>query len=130
MEQGLIEAQTAFAAALARSSAAETAALYTAGAKLLTPSSDLLGGRLEIEAFWRAGLAVGLVNVELATLEIHVDDEIALEYGRYVLAASGGAESGKYVVLHRREADGAWRRAVDVFNPDPPDARRVIKEES
>lgn len=58
MEQGLVEAQTAFAAALARGDAAGTAALYTAGARLLTPSSELLGGRLEIEAFcgraWRS----------------------------------------------------------------------------
>lgn len=128
MEQGLFQAQTAFTTALAHGDPAETAALYTTGAKLLTPSSELLGGRLEIEAFWRAGLA-GPSRVALTTLELHLCDGLAFEYGRYVLGASGGTESGKYVVLHRREADGAWRRAVDLFNPDAPDVRPVIEKE-
>jgi ketosteroid isomerase-like protein len=126
MEKGLTEAQAAFAAALVRSDAAEAAALYAVGARLLTPSSELLGGRLEIEAFWQAGLAVGLTDVELTTLELHLYDEIALEYGRYVLAAPEGTDRGKYVVLHRREADGVWRRAVDLFNPDPLEARPAV----
>jgi hypothetical protein len=32
-------------------------------------------------------------------------------------------DTGKYAVLHRRQDDGTWMRAVDVFNPD-------LKEES
>jgi ketosteroid isomerase-like protein len=55
---------------------------------------------------------------------------VAVETGRYVLA--GGAvvlDRGKYLVLHRRQADGSWRRAVDVFNPDVPAAARPQPEE-
>ena len=59
-----------------------------------------------------------LSGVELEQTETQVVGELAIEIGRYVLAADGGQEHGKYLVLHRREADGAWRRAVEVYNPE------------
>jgi ketosteroid isomerase-like protein len=55
--------------------------------------------------------------------EIQVGSETAVEIGRYRLAvtvdgASAVADEGNYVVFHRRQPDGTWLRAVDVFNPD------------
>jgi ketosteroid isomerase-like protein len=34
---------------------------------------------------------------------------------------------GRYLLVHRREADGSWRRAVETFNPDgdPPTQPRA-----
>jgi hypothetical protein len=43
---------------------------------------------------------------------------VAIEVGGYLVTTrDGGRDEGKYLALHRRRADGAWHRAVDVFNP-------------
>ncbi|HEY1365931.1 MAG TPA: DUF4440 domain-containing protein [Gaiellaceae bacterium] len=135
MAEELQQATTALVDALARGDAAAAAALYAADGKLLTPAAELIAGRCQIEAYWRAGIAFGLSRLELHAAELDVADGIAIELGRYVLALSGEGEAsvcdrGKYLVLHRRETDGSWRRAVDVFNPDAPGAaRRNLEEE-
>src|SRR6185437_192135 len=118
MEHELADATAALSAALIRGDARAAAAMYADDGKLLSPATELLRGRREIEAFWQAGLDVGLSELELLPLELQLGAGLALEVGRYTLAVASRPESGKYAVLHRREADGVWRRAVDVFNPD------------
>lgn len=119
MTHDVSAATSALSSALALGNAAAAAALYAADARLVTSGSAPLAGRDEIEAYWRAGLAVGLARVELRTLELALGTGTALELGRYLLApGSGMPEEGTYAVLHRQEPDGTWRRAVDVFNPD------------
>ena len=113
------------AEALRRGDVAAVSALYADDCRLLTPQADVVCGRPGIEAYWRAGLAVGLAGVDLVPTEFEVGTETAVEIGRYRLAvtADGGAavaDEGKYVVFHRRQPDGSWLRAVDVFNPDDP----------
>jgi uncharacterized protein (TIGR02246 family) len=118
MEHEIEQATAAFADAVARGDAAAVAAVYTDDGRLLAPTAELIAGRRHIEAYWRAGLALGLRRVELRALDLQIDDDVAVEIGRYTLALDGGDDDGTYVVLHRRQADGAWRRTVDVFNPD------------
>lgn len=119
MEEGLERATPALGEALARGDARAAAALYAADGKLLSPAAELFAGRRDIEGYWRAGIALGLTGLEVDGVEVEATDGLAVETGRYAL--SGGAivlDRGKYLVLHRRQADGTWRRAVDVFNPD------------
>lgn len=109
--------------ALRRGDVSAAGSLYADDCRLLTPQADVVCGRAGIEAYWRAGLAVGLASVELVPTEIEVGAETAVEIGRYRLgvSADGGAavtDEGRYVVFHRRQVDGSWLRAVDVFNPD------------
>ena len=126
MEDGIRQSGGELVAAVGRGDAAAAAELYEDAAWLLAPSAELISGRSEIEAYWRAGVAVGVDRVELRPDDVRVVDGVAIEVGRYVLAlgADGAAtDTGKYAVIHRRQDDGTWRRAVDVFNPD-------LKEES
>src|SRR5581483_4486018 len=128
MEDGVRNAADAFAEALGRGSAADAAALYAVDGRLLTPAARLIEGRHQIEAYWRAGLAVGLSGVELEAVEFETGGDFAIEIGRYAftLAIDGGGptvDRGKYVVLHRRTTDGTWCRLVDVFNPDGKEER-------
>ena len=116
-------AAIALADAVARGNAAAAAALYAEDGKLLTPAASLFAGRRQIEAYWREGIAIGLSTIELEALEFDAGSDFAVEIGRYAftLAGDGGGpivDRGKYVVLHRRQPDGSWRRALDVFNPD------------
>jgi uncharacterized protein (TIGR02246 family) len=121
----LAHATAGLADALRAGDAARAAAAYTADGTLLTPAAELVRGRSEIESYWRAGIAVGLTGLGLETLELQVADAVAIELGRYVLELGADRlDRGKYLVVHRREADGSWRRAVDVFNPDAPQPAR------
>jgi ketosteroid isomerase-like protein len=135
MEDGIRQATLALADALRRGDAAAAAALYADDGKLLSATADLIAGRREIEAYWRAGIGIGLSRLELQPLGLERGSWDAVEFGRYVLALERDgdtrvADRGKYLVLHRRQADGSWRRAVDVFNPDVLHAaRRYRKEE-
>ena len=125
--------RVALADALARGDAAGAASLYSGDGRLLTPTATVIEGRRQIEAFWRAGIMLGLTSVDLVLTELRRFGCTAIEFGRYTLGFDGegspASDSGKYFVLHRQQDDGAWRRVVDVFNPDGPGTGRLDLEE-
>jgi len=126
MDHGVRAASAAFAEALCRGDASGAAALYAADGRLLTAAAELISGRREIEAYWRAGIGFGLSAVELDASDVQIVGSLAIEVGRYVLGLAGdgpanATDCGKYLVLHRRQPDGSWRRAIEVFNPDAPE---------
>jgi ketosteroid isomerase-like protein len=130
MENRLEGGTRALGEALARGDARAAAALYADDGKLLSPAAELFAGRRDIERYWRAGLALGLSRLEVAGVEVEASDGLAVETGRYVFLGGGLVlDRGKYLVLHRRQADGGWRRAVDVFNPDAPMKAHLRLEE-
>lgn len=120
--------RAAFVAALREGDAAAAAAVYSDDASLLPPSAEPLKGREAIAAFWRAGVDAGISDVELDALELERVDGLAYEIGRYALRLqpAGGAtvvDRGSYVLVHARQTDGSWRRAVEMFSPKAPPAR-------
>jgi uncharacterized protein (TIGR02246 family) len=129
MEEEVRRASGELTAALVRRDAAGAAALYADDAMLLAPSAALIAGRRDIEAYWGAGVSVGLVGIDLRPIDVQVVGPVAVEVGLYEVSLLDGGETGKYCVLHRRGADGVWRRAVDVFNPDAQLARPIAQEE-
>lgn len=127
-DKAIAGTRAAFVAALKGGDATAASAVYAEGARLLAPSAELLEGRAAIEAFWRAGIESGITAVELESLELSRRGRLAYEIGRYALRlepAGGDAvlDRGKYLLVHAREADGSWRWAAEMFNPDAPPAR-------
>ena len=123
-------ARRSFMAALRRGDALAAASAYTDDARLLAPSAELLAGRASIARFWQAGIDAGVDSIELHALDLEVQPggDTALEIGRYVLrltSPSGEAvvDRGRYLLVYRREVDGAWRRAAETFNPGDVPAR-------
>lgn len=121
------ETRAAFVAALKDGDAKAASHVYADEARLLAPSAELIQGREAIEAFWRAGLEAGISEVELEALELERQGRLAYEIGRYALRlepTDGGTvvDRGKYVLVHERQPDGSWRRAVEMFNPEGPPA--------
>ena len=122
-DTGIREAQATFLAALDRRDAKGAAAAYATDARLLPPFSDVMAGRDAIEAFWQAGLDTGLAALELESLKIKRNDRIAYEVGRYAMHVRPQegecvADRGTYVLVHERQADGSWRRVVEMFGPE------------
>jgi len=116
-------ARSAFETALRAGDAEAAAAIYTDDATLVAPDAELMHGRSAIERFWRTGVETGIEHVEHAVLELRQRGDVAFEVGRYAfhLAPESGApivDRGRYLIVHRVEADGRWRRAAEMFSPD------------
>ena len=121
MARAIAETTAAFATALNLGDAAGAAALYLEDATLLAPTTELVAGRSEIEAYWRTGIGLGLSRIELDLRELRFVGSAAFEIGRYALSLAEDrrepvVELGNYLALHIQDADGMWSRADDVFN--------------
>jgi len=113
-----------FIAALGRGDPAAAAMVYAADGRLLLPSTAPLDGRSSIEAFWRAGLEAGMASLELVPYSVNVDTTFACELGAYTLQSTPAHEAwstehGRYLIVHRLDPDGAWRRALELYAPEP-----------
>ena len=117
-------ANAAFIRGLEQGDAAAMAAVYEPDGRLLAPNTEPQQGSAAIEAFWKTIIDAGVRGALLETQTVDERDDLAVEVGRYTLrtAADGGeiVDVGKYVVIHRRQPDGSWRYAVDVFNSNRP----------
>jgi len=61
----------------------------------------------------------------LKTLSLEERDGLAVEEGQYEMRAGGNVvDTGKYVAVHRKQPDGSWKYAIDIFNSDqaPPES--------
>ena len=113
-----------FEEALRAGDAVAASAVYADDATLLAPAADVLHGRSAIERFWRTGVETGIERVELVVLHLEQRGDVVFEVGQYALhltPESGGpvVDRGRYLVVHRLEPDGLWRRAAEMFSPDP-----------
>jgi uncharacterized protein (TIGR02246 family) len=104
--------------------AAALAALYTEDAILLPPGVEPLHGRTAIEAFFKAGIEMGIRDATLETVEEEYFGDVAHEVGAYTMeiAPAGGqamTDKGAYVVIWKREADG-WKLRVDIWRSNAP----------
>jgi ketosteroid isomerase-like protein len=122
-DAAIARARADFVDALRGGDAAAASAVYADDAQLLAPSAELFAGREAIASFWRAGLDAGIAGIELEELTLEGGDSVAWEIGRYALRlepADGNpvVDRGKYLLVHERQEDGSWRRAVEMFNPE------------
>jgi ketosteroid isomerase-like protein len=116
-----------FLTELARGDAAGAASTYGEHAILLPPAGEAVRGRKAIESFWKSGIEIGLRALELEPLDRGEAGRLVYEVGRYRIVMQSAEdqptlERGAYVVLHRQDRDGSWRRAVDTFNGSPSQA--------
>lgn len=122
-EQAAHAANARFTDAIRGGDHVAAAATYTADARLLAPSADLIEGRDGIALFWRAGLDAGIHAVDRVPLRIDGHGSIAYEIGRYTIRLrppAGGCvvDHGTYLVVHQLQPDGVWRWAIEAFTPE------------
>ncbi|MCE9592979.1 MAG: DUF4440 domain-containing protein [Planctomycetes bacterium] len=98
------------------------AAGYTDDAMLLPPNQPVVSGRDAIRAWFAA--FPPLVFIVSEDLEVGGCCDTAFVRGEYVLltatAQSGETmeETGKFIEIRRKQADGTWLTLRDIFNAD------------
>ncbi len=123
--QGTSATNRQFEEAMARGDAAGCAAVYTEDAKILPPDSPAMTGKQAAQGLWQSIIDMGVKGVTLQTLELEEMGDRAVERGTATIDIQGeGGQttqaSAKFIVLWRRQPDGAWKWHWDCFNFDAP----------
>ena len=110
-------------AANAKNSAALVRAFYAPDGVLMPPNHPIVEGRESIRGFLQGLMDSGFAGIKLETTSTASAGDLAYGRGKYALSLSppGGApveDIGKYIVVYRRQANGAWRAVADIFNSD------------
>jgi ketosteroid isomerase-like protein len=120
---GIAAADSAFVAAVNSGDATAVTAVYASDASLLPPNLPVQRGRAAIRTFWG-----GLLDAYTVTFEISPDilegrGDLAYEMGHYrftavpkAKSAPGIADEGKFVDILKKQPDGTWKYAVDIYN--------------
>jgi len=112
-------------AAYARGDAPAIALLHTVEAQVLPPDGAAVRGREKIAEFWRKMMQSGVPELVLEGVEVHGDEALAYEVGRYRLGGKSGrpVNRGKYIVIWKRDGD-AWLRHRHIWNATPAEPPR------
>jgi ketosteroid isomerase-like protein len=109
-----------FSRGIREGDAALMASVYAPDARLLPPNSDALTGPA-IETFWKEMVSAGVSAGTLTTRSLEELGDTAIEEGQYQIEVGGSVvDTGKYVVVHRRQPDGSWKFGVDIWNSSRP----------
>ncbi|UCC71597.1 MAG: DUF4440 domain-containing protein [Gemmatimonadota bacterium] len=97
--------------------------LFAAEAVWMPPNAPLIEGPDAIRAAFEADAATYTAFTNTPT-EIVGSGDVAYARGTYTLTVAGMAEpisdSGKYLAIFRKQADGSWLAALDIWNSDLP----------
>ena len=102
-----------------------TVSFYDEGASMLAPNAPVATGREEIRKAWAQMFAAPGFSLRPKTTKVEVarSGDLAYAQGTYEFTANDpkGApvtDRGKFVVVWKKQADGAWKVAADIWNSD------------
>ena len=119
---------TTYAQANLAMDADAVAALYVEDAIEMPPNLPARMGRDEIREAYASWFAAGVASTEFTLTSVHIDGVDGLAYDRGTWTWTGvppGAtesitETGKHLMIARRQDDGSWRWTAGIWNSDMP----------
>jgi uncharacterized protein (TIGR02246 family) len=99
-------------------------ALYTSDATLLPPMEPIYKG--DLAKYWGGMTDANTVAIQLNTMAVEGRGDLAYAVGTYTMTLTpktAGAkpmptEEGKYVEIMKKQADGSWKIAYDMWSPN------------
>lgn len=96
---------------------------YSEDAVFMPPNQPAVEGRDNIQAWFEALPPVSAM--EIKTVDIDGNGDLAYVQGTYIMTvAPEGLEpvtdTGKFIEIRRKQADGSWLLIRDIFNSDLP----------
>ncbi|MFO7589155.1 MAG: nuclear transport factor 2 family protein [Gemmatimonadota bacterium] len=127
-----------YAGAMVAGDAEALAAVYAASAVEMPPGAPATMGRDAIRERYAAGMRSGFTpatfSFSLTPVEITGVDGLAYDRGTYTWTGTPPgvtgpvSESGKYLVVVRRQEDGSWLWTSVIWNSDTPPPAPVTQE--
>jgi len=123
MREAIDETNRRFVEAFSHGDMEGVASVYSEDAVLLPPDAAMVRGRTAIKDFWQGVREMGVKEAALETVEVQHEGTTAYEIGAYTLniqtpGAEQSTQRGKYVVVWKRQNDGSWNWAIDIWNSD------------
>ncbi len=123
--EALDDFRARFTEAFAAGDAATVAAFYTDDGKILPPNMPMINGPQEIQGFFEGARDMGMRGIMLNAVDVEFNGDLAYEVGTYSIdiELEGGQRTtdvGKYLMVLKRQADGSWKMAADMFSSDAP----------
>ena len=101
--------------------AAGVANLHADDVVLMAPNSEAVVGRDALQALLQRSYdSPDETSVDFSSEEVEVLGEWAFARGTYV--QTGPADSGKYLQILKRQPDGSWKYARNMWSGDHPDS--------
>ncbi len=104
-----------------------TVGFYADNAVLLPPNAPIAADRKSIRESWAGLLGPNTaISWKVSNAEVASSGELGYVYGTYSLTIQdpkGGAplrDTGKFVEIWNKQADGKWKCSVDTYNSDLP----------
>jgi uncharacterized protein (TIGR02246 family) len=122
VKSAIERATTTFTTAINAGKYADAAAIYAEDAIVLPPESDVIKGRAAIQEFFGGWAAYKPTDFKLATVDVEIHDDIAIERGTYSMkitppgATAPLEDNGKFMVVWKRQSDGSWQVYRDMYN--------------
>lgn len=109
-------ANRAFGAAVRKGDHLAVGELYSEDARVIPPGAEVVRGRAAITEFWKQGLAAGLSDAVLSTVDVESAGDVAYETGTARITNRDGQTSqARYLVVWKKE-DGSWKLHRDIWN--------------
>ncbi|HKV05543.1 MAG TPA: SgcJ/EcaC family oxidoreductase [Candidatus Acidoferrales bacterium] len=103
----------------------KTISYYTDDAILLAPGAPPVVGRDELRKAWQRMLAAPGLHLTTAPISVEVarSGELAWEVGSFQVktldhAGKASTQSGKFVLVWKKQGDGSWKVAADTNGND------------
>jgi ketosteroid isomerase-like protein len=101
------------------------AVYFADDALVLPPGAPLTQGHGQIRDLFRKIIDVAAGELTLQTRCLHVARDLGCGVGAYTLAIRQPGktficDTGKYMLVYRRQADSSWKVAIDMFSSDGP----------
>ena len=108
------------------------AATYAEDAVLLPPNHEAVEGRAAIQAYFETFPPVS--DVQLHPIEVDGEGDVAYVRGHFVLTMTPEGsdpinDSGHYLEVRRKQADGSWLTYRDIYNSELPFPGAGMEEE-
>jgi uncharacterized protein (TIGR02246 family) len=126
-DPGVAKVRAAMQAAVGAQDGAAIAKLYAPDGVEMPPNAPAAKGRAAIEAFHKAFAQQWMMHgITITPTETKVVGDTAYDVGTYkqsLMAQKGGGmvdDKGKYIVLMKKDASGAWLISHAMYNSDVP----------